>query len=265
MGAREWAQQFVRDGFAVVPGEISVQRLEECVHAMSVVISLAERLGQIGAVRVRKSERAAMKDVGWSWGCDHIFRPELRDQRLLDLASIDPFPAVLRMILGADLKFSGGHGHWSPSGYDYYLHWHRDTRRERWRFGNPDRRCHVQVCLALRDEAVVRIVPGSHARDLSDEELSRALDHPHGAHPDQVTPLVPAGSALFLNTYSLHRAQCSRRTPRLSLHFGFTRVGAAPEPGRVGHVQQWMREPSFLALQTPFMRGAIESQISSEA
>lgn len=262
--ASTWERQFVQEGFVVVPGNFPPRHMEECTRAMEAVISRAEELGRRGVVRIRKSERATTEGVGWSWGCDHIFRPELRDQRLLDLASAPPFPEVLRLILGASLRFTGGHGHWSPQNGDYYLHWHRDSRRERWQVGNPDVRCHVQLCLALQEEAVVRLVPGSHVRDLSHEELSWVMAEPHGTHPHQVIPFVPAGSALLLNTYTLHRAQCARTTPRRSLHFGFTRVGAAPEPGRPGHVQHWARDPAFRAAQTPFLRAAIDAQANSE-
>ena len=187
-----------------------------------------------------------MGDTGWSWGCDHIYSPDLREQVLLDFVSMDPIPCLMRRILGDRVRFSGGHGHWSPVSYDYYLHWHRDTRRERWHLGNPDRRSHVQVCLALTDEAVVRVVPGSHLRNLEPWEHGYISTNPHGDHPNQLIAYIPAGSALLLNTYSFHRAQCEKETVRRSLHYGFTRVGSESEPGRLGKVLEWLCEPAFL-------------------
>ena len=256
--------QFLELGFAVVPGAIAADELAECADAFDSLITKAEDLGSLGLVRVRKSNRVGIEGRGWSWGCDHIFQPLLYDQRLLDLVGRSPFPELLELILGPEIRFCGGHGHWSPTTYDYYLHWHRDTRRERWSFGNPDPRCHVQLCLALREEAVVRLVPGSHLRDLVDSEAPLVTSQPHGAQPQEVTPVIPAGSALLLNTYTLHRAQCSRTPSRRALHFGFTRVGAAPEPGRSGHRQPWLADPGFLAAQTPFLRPAIQAQLSFE-
>jgi hypothetical protein len=256
--------QFLERGFAVVPGAISADELAACADAFDSLIAKAEDLGGRGLVRVRRSDRVGIEGRGWSWGCDHVFQPLLCDQRLLNLVGRPPFPELLELILGPRFRFCGGHGHWSPTNYDYYLHWHRDTRRERWWFGNTDPRCHVQLCLALREEGVVRLVPGSHLRDLVDSEAPLVTSHPHGAHPQEVTPVIPAGSALLLNTYTLHRAQCSRSTPRRALHFGFTRVGAATEPGRSGHPQPWLGNPAFFLAQSPFLRLAIQAQLSFE-
>lgn len=260
----DWERQFIQQGFTVVPGAISAQELEDCVVEMDALILRAELLGKAGVVKVRKSDRVDMEGAGWSWGCDHIFRPELRAQRLLELVSRPPFPQILERILGPRMRFSGGHGHWSPTRYDYYLHWHRDTRRSAWRSAPADSRAHVQVCLALRAESAVWIVPGSHLRELSLAEWEHVTNTPHAPLAGQIQPVIPAGAALFLNTQTLHRAQCHRNEPRRSLHFGFTRVGAARESGREGHVQHWLRDARFRGSQSTFLRSAIDEQIRSD-
>ena len=258
-------EQFLVDGFAVAPIIGVKDRLQAALPAFERLITNAEELGRMGRAKVRKSGFIEMDSIGWSWGCDHIYSPALREQVLLDLVSLSPIPSFVRRILGERVRFSGGHGHWSPASYDYYLHWHRDTRRERWQLGNLDRRSHVQVCLALAEEAVVRIVPASHLRDLEPWEHDYINANPHGEHPHQVIAQVPAGSALFLNTYTFHRAQCRKETPRRSLHFGFTRVGSDPEPGRHGKVLEWLCDPDFLANQSEFLRKCIKEQIKEQA
>lgn len=255
------AAAFLSDGLVVVPVSGVERRLGGALAAYDRLIANAERLGGLGLVKARKSDRIPAEGRGWAWGCDHIYAPELREQALLDLVSLEPIPDLVRNILGPRVRFSGGHGHWSPVNYDYYLHWHRDTRRDRWHLRNPDPRSHVQVCLALTDEAVVRVVPGSHLRDLEPWEHRFVTDDAHGDHPDQVIARVPAGSALLLNTYTFHRAQCAKEVPRRSLHFGFTRVGAAPEQGRVGKVFEWLGDEAFLTSQTAFLRACIEEQL----
>lgn len=256
--------QFLADGFAVVPIPGVKERLPLALSGFERLIANAERLGRMGQAKVRKSDLVGTEGVGWSWGCDHIYSPALRDQILLDLVSLEPIPSLVRRILGERVRFSGGHGHWSPVSYDYYLHWHRDTRRERWHLGNLDHRAHIQVCIALTEESVVRVVPGSHLRDLEPWEHGFITENPHGNHPAQVTPIIPAGSALFLNTYTFHRAQCGKDSPRRSLHFGFTRVGSTPEPGRQGKVLEWLGEPDFLANQSGFLRACIDEQIKEQ-
>lgn len=252
---------FLRDGFAVVPVSGIEPHLDDALAAYDRLIANAERLGAIGHVKVRKSDRVSTQGRGWSWGCDHIYSPELREQLLLALVSLAPIPDLIQAILGSRVRFSGGHGHWSPAAYDYYLHWHRDTRRERWHLCNPDPRAHVQVCLALTDEAVVRVVPGSHLRDLDTWEHRLISDTPHDDHPDQVVCRVPACHALLLNTYTFHRAQCAKETPRRSLHFGFTRVGATPEEGRIGKVLDWLGDRDFVSSQSLFLQSCIEEQL----
>ncbi len=260
----EMEEQFLADGYIVVPILGITKRLHLALHAYERLIGNAEHLGRMGQAKVRKSGLVESEGIGWSWGCDHIYAPTLREQVLLDLVSLDPIPSLVRRILGERVRFSGGHGHWSPIRYDYFLHWHRDTRRERWHIGNPDARSHVQVCIALKGEAVVRVVPGSHMRDLEPWEHYYITTDPHGSHPAQVITQVPAGSALLLNTYTFHRAQCGKGNPRRSLHFGFTRVGSESEPGRQSKVLEWLCEPVFLANQSAFLRACIEEQIKEQ-
>jgi hypothetical protein len=258
-------REFLERGYAIVPAEDIVPLLPSAIVAFDRLIERAEALGVEGRAKVRKSDYAVAEGRGWSWGCDHIYHPDLREQTLLDLASQPPFPDAVHRILGGRVMFSGGHGHWSPVTSDYVLHWHRDTRRHLWRCRNPDPRAHVQLCLALVDEAVVRVVPGSHLRDLEPWEERFIGPAPHADHPDQDVATVPAGCALLLNTYTFHRAECPRTSKRRSLHFGFTRVGAAPEPGRRLKPLPWMAEEGFIARQTPFLQAAIREQLAAVA
>jgi ectoine hydroxylase-related dioxygenase (phytanoyl-CoA dioxygenase family) len=258
-------QEFLTRGFAVVESTALRSHLPSAVAAFDRVVATAEALGLEGRAKVRMSDHARAAGRGWSWGCDHIYHPDLREQPLLDLASLSPFPELVQTILGPRVTFSGGHGHWSPVTTDYVLHWHRDTRRAGWPFANPDPRAHVQLCIALADEAVVRVVPGSHLRDLEPWEERFVTGAPHGVHPDEAVVSVPAGSALLLNTYTFHRAECPAGAGRRSLHFGFTRVGAAPEPGRRLKHHPWLSDELFIARQSSFMQAAIREQLRAVA
>jgi len=108
---------------------------------------------------------------------------------------------------------------------------------------------------------MVWVVPGSHKRDLKPSELIFITTHRHAPHPDQVITHIPVGHALLLNTYTLHRAQCSRHHLRRAIHFGFSRVGAKHEPGRKIKQWPWLRDQKFLATQTTFIRDAILEEV----
>ncbi|KOR28982.1 hypothetical protein TI04_09725 [Achromatium sp. WMS2] len=257
--------QFLEDGFCVtqVPGIAEIR--PKLLNAFSELIRDAEELGSKGCVKIRKSDLVTTSGHGWSWGCDHIHSPELRRQCLLDVVSFAPIPTIITHILGSRVRFCGAHGHWSPTFYDYYLHWHRDTRPEHWEKGNPDNRSHVQVIIALEEESVVWIVPASHLRNLIPLEKKFITTNKHDPHPDQVIPRVPAGYALLLNTYTLHRAQCSSFRIRRALHFGFSRVGSKHEPGRKIKAWAWLKDVEFLSKQTDFLREAILEEICEAA
>jgi DNA polymerase I-like protein with 3'-5' exonuclease and polymerase domains len=85
-----------------------VPSLPEALAVYDRLIDRAETLGLEGKVKIRKSDYARPEGRGWSWGCDHIYQPDLREQVLLDLASLSPFPEVIGRILGPRLMFSGG-------------------------------------------------------------------------------------------------------------------------------------------------------------
>jgi hypothetical protein len=257
-------KQFIEHGYFVTEIPDLLDRIPILISKFENLIINAEYLGSLGHVKIRKSDLELMKGNGWSWGCDHIYSPELRSQELLDLASLEPIPTMIHRILGDRVKWTGGHGHWSPETYDYYLHWHRDTRRHLWRNGNPNSRCHVQVCIALAEESVIRIVPSSHLRDLDSWEYRYIDVDIHENHPDQLVIKIPAGSALFFNTYTLHRAYCSKNSIRRALHFGFTSADAEIEPGRVGKCFDWLSDVNFINAQSTFLKKCINEQLASQ-
>ena len=264
MDLEQIEKDFIHLGFAIIAIPEIIQRLPILLNDFETLIHNSESGGLNGQIKIRKSDLVSMTGTGWSWGCDHIFIPQLRQQSLLDLASIGLIPTIIHRILGDRVRWTGGHGHWSPETYDYYLHWHRDTRPEFWDKGNNDPRCHVQVCVALTPESVIRIVPSSHVRDLESWEYRFLKEEKYGVHPDEVVINLPAGHVLFFNTYTLHRAYCSNSNIRRAIHFGFTRVNSLPEQGRVGKYFDWLASPEFMNTQSIFLRQCIQEQVMEQ-
>ena len=256
----EATEKYLVDGYCVVKVAKLEQGIEGLREAFDRLIYHAESLGACGLAATRHSTHQQIVGFGWSWGCDHVFMPELREQSLLDIASFDPIPDLVHSIVGQRVRFSAGHAHWTPANYDYKLHWHRDTRRIHWRKGNKDRRAHVQVCVALSDESAVSLVPGSHVQDLTSQQLDWFEAHPFGVHAKQTTPKVPTGSALLLNTFALHRAECVQGQRRRSIHFGFSRVGTPCETERPPKIHEWMAHPKFQSSQKQFLRESIQEE-----
>ena len=93
-------QDFLERGYAFVAAQGGIPLLPRALAAYDLLIDRAEALGLEGKVKIRKSDHALLEGRGWSWGCDHIYQPDLREQALLDLASLPPFPEIIQHILG---------------------------------------------------------------------------------------------------------------------------------------------------------------------
>jgi hypothetical protein len=263
MKINELKQQFIELGFIVIPIPELLHHIPSLLNSFENLISSAENLGSKGLVKIRASNLENVNISGMSWGCDHIFSPELLKQDLLDIASLEPIPFIVRSILGDKVRWTAGHGHWSPKNGDYYLHWHRDTRRNLWKQGVSNSHCHIQVCVALKDESVIWIVPSSHLRNLDEWEYKYIEESDkYSVHPYQIIPKIPAGSALFFNTYLLHRAECSKSNIRRAIHFGFTKVDTnVSESYRLGKNFDWLADKNFFDVQSPFLQKCIQEQI----
>jgi len=83
-----------------VPIAWVIERLHLALPAFERLIANTERLSRMGLAKARKSDLVGTDGIGWSWGCDHIYSPALREQLLLDLVSLDPIPSLVRRILG---------------------------------------------------------------------------------------------------------------------------------------------------------------------
>jgi hypothetical protein len=255
---------FIEQGFVVVPIIQLIHKIPLLLSIFDNLIEKVEYLGSKGIVRIHVSDFEDVMTKGTSWGCDHIFSPNLREQDLLDIVSLEPIPSIVRFILGEKIRWTAGHGLWSPKRCDYYLHWHRDTRRDLWIKKNSDPCCHVQVCIALRNESVIRIVPGSHIRNLEEWEYKYIEESDkHSDHPDQIIIHIPAGYAVFFNTYALHRAECLKQNVRRAIHFGFTNVDSnVQEQYRLGKSFDWLSDQNFIDVQSPFLQQCIQEEIN---
>lgn len=252
---------FMQLGYTTIHVPEITKELPKLLTIYENLILTSEHLGIIGDAKIRKSELVGMSGSGWSWGCDHIFSPLLHQQPLLDLVSLHPIPEIIHKILGERVRWTGGHGHWSPKTYDYYLHWHRDTRPHLWYKGNNDPACHIQICMALSSEKVIRIVPKSHMRNITPWEQRFLKEDKYDNHPYEITIHLEPGDLLFFNTYTLHRAYCSKDNIRRALHFGFTRVNSIPEDGRLGKSFDWLKNPDFFDKQSTFLQNCINEQV----
>jgi hypothetical protein len=109
----------------------------------------------------------------------------------------------------------------NPRKSDFRLMWHRDvlhlTQRDFQGEDGAPKTTKLRWTLALRDEASLRLVPGSHRRWATDYELKCMTHHLHVDLPDQRIIRLRAGQTVFYDEKIIHRAQTPREPERSSL------------------------------------------------
>jgi len=130
-------------------------------------------------------------------------------------ALLDP---IARSASANVLQLQDAHYYHEQTKRDWDGDWHRDSQFSR---ADPElerefiaRTCSVHVRVALEDDDRLEIVPASHARWDTDEELRirRGSDRASSGMPRAVRVVLEAGDACVFHAWSIHRATY-RRTP----------------------------------------------------
>lgn len=143
--------------------------------------------------------------------------------------------AVARDSSADILQLKDAHYYHEQTKRDWDGDWHRDSQFTR---ADPDLEreliastgCSVHVRVALEDDDRLEVVPSSHARWDTDEELrirkgsNRATDE----MPHAVRLTLKAGDACIFHAWSIHRATYRRTPTRRTLDLLF----ASPQPSK---------------------------------
>ncbi len=126
--------------------------------------------------------------------------------------------AIARSDSGKVLQLKDVHYYHEQTKQDWDGDWHRDSQFSR---ADPDLEreliattCSVHVRVALEDDDRLEVVPSSHARWDTDEELHirRGSNRATSTMPHSVRITLEAGDACLFHAWSIHRATY-RRTP----------------------------------------------------
>ncbi|MBT4609668.1 MAG: hypothetical protein HOC05_06495 [Gemmatimonadetes bacterium] len=93
---------------------------------------------------------------------------------------------------------------------------------------------YLQWNLALYDDRVLWVVPGSHARPNTDAENSALADDPRQPLPGGLQVELNAGDAVVYSNLILHWGSSYSPTLRRTVHFGFRSVGGEQFPYVLG-------------------------------
>lgn len=214
-----------RDGFVVVRGIVSGQKLETLREASAKVEKLG-RSGQWPHVRTvgKQFPPWTFSPQRGIWGVQHLMNPDLPGhdvftrqyfseeilsiaKELLQCSDDELVMELLNMLVRPDA--------------DFELRWHRDDipaeatpEEEMERLGRPA--FHAQYNLALWEDESLVVVPGSHRRPRTDAE--RGADPFEKVLPGQLIVALGPGDIAFYNNNVLHRGVYDSTKDRLTLH-----------------------------------------------
>nr|WP_154958147.1 phytanoyl-CoA dioxygenase family protein [Paenibacillus xylanexedens] len=191
-----------------------------------------------------------------SWGVDHVVQPELYEESFNLVLENPKMFSILERLIGKDIRYWGIHALWSPEKVDYDWVWHRDAHLLHSVAGRP--LTHVQFNIALNRDECFRVVPGSHLRPLTEEEVLQ-LDKGISALPGEVVASCEAGDILLMNAWTIHRGSSKAGSNRRTLHCSM-QPKDYPFGGNCS--PDWMRNESNLNQYSPRLREIMQNIIT---
>jgi ectoine hydroxylase-related dioxygenase (phytanoyl-CoA dioxygenase family) len=220
------------DGFVIVHSALSSQELQKLREASKEAVTLAREGGWPYLRTLPKQFPPWSSSLSNGiWGIQHLLHPEIPGHELFAANYFsDTIISIVKEILQCDeddLVMELFNLLIRPD-EDFELRWHRDdipdgatATEEVERLKEPA--WHAQWNLALYDDQSLIVVPGSHLRARTNEELKAGPFEPN--MPGQLIVKVRGGDVVLYNNNILHRGVYSKDVERMTLH------------GSMGHVQ----------------------------
>jgi ectoine hydroxylase-related dioxygenase (phytanoyl-CoA dioxygenase family) len=228
---QEQVQQFYEQGYVVVRKVIADDDIPRYRAAYErVVEKVKANPSPIYGTRLMKGE---------TWGCNPLLHPDLYEPEFTEHIGSPILLAALRSILGEELRVAGLKAIWSDVHMEYDLIWHRDGPDDAF---TPDgSQEHIQFNTALYPDSCFRLIPGSHRRPLTEQELAQSRTGVASLPGELVASLEP-GDALFMHSLLFHRGKAEIGTFRRTLH---TILARADKPASLDDVERqraWYHE-----------------------
>ena len=214
-----------RDGFVVVRGIVSGQKLEELREA-SLKVEKLGRTGKWPHIRTvgKQFPPWTFEPEKGIWGVQHLMNPDLPGNDIFTRQYFsEEILSIVRELLQCgddELVMELFNMLVRPDG-DFVLRWHRDdippeatADEEMERLGHPG--FHAQYNFALWEDESLVLVPGSHKRPRTETE--RTADPFENNLPNQLVVKLGPGDIAFYNNNILHRGVYDSKKERVTLH-----------------------------------------------
>ena len=257
--------KFFEDGFLIVRNVIAADKLDELRETYEILLDRQR------AVWTR--ERKPDDPPGGEWETDS--NPRLRtiqyfiDEKTatssVELWLHENIHGVSSQIMGgAETAITEMHLMCSSPTIDYgNTHWHRDIfaesaapieglQKDLLEYGPA----YLQWNLPLYDDSCLWVVPGSHRREMTEEESRQFEEDINGQMPGGIQVHLNAGDGAVYTNLILHQGSEYGTKMRRTLHGGFRSIGAPIYP--YSHQSSWNLDMRFTQYLSPATRSTFE-------
>ena len=168
-------------------------------------------------------------------GIEHIFHPDIYEPDLFAAVVESRLLQRAQSLLQTETPVMLLNRIHCTTRYSHSGIWHRDA--------DPGTEPHLQVALFLYDEDRFIVVPGSHRRPNTEEELALLRASTKASLPGQEAIGGKAGDLMFFKSAILHRGSCIQERAHVHFRFGKDQAGAAIHP----HRKEWFCRDEVLA------------------
>lgn len=168
-------------------------------------------------------------------GIEHIFHPDIYEPDLFAAVVESRLLQRTQSLLQTEAPVMLLNRIHCTTRYSHTGMWHRDA--------DPGTEPHLQVALFLYDEDRFIVVPASHRRPNTEEELALLRASTKAILPGQAAIGGKAGDLMIFKPAILHRGSCIRERAHVHFRFGKDPAEGAIQP----HRKEWFRRDEVLA------------------
>ncbi|KAF3088825.1 hypothetical protein TWF594_005184 [Orbilia oligospora] len=245
---------FERDGFVIIDDVLPLDMFEAAKEACEIAVEKGRREEWPHRRIVGKAFPPWPSSGPDIWGIQHLMHPDLKlpifkqiytDPKLLSTAC-----AILSLPSAENLQLELFNLLINPHTTPFSLPYHRDTipaatlpEEEAKLLTRP--RTGTQYNLALYDDACLIVVPGSHKRPKTDEEITTLKENEKAPLKDEIRVVLKPNQAVFYENDILHRAEYDTKK-RVTLHGSLGKEGQVERARMVlQHGVEYLKENSF--------------------
>jgi ectoine hydroxylase-related dioxygenase (phytanoyl-CoA dioxygenase family) len=234
--------QYHEEGYFILKDAVPADQREALIQAVKDLMEAAIEKNEPELRWINKEERIPGRIGG-------ILDPSRIQPGFADSLANGPYFSVTEQILRSPVRYcicgmlAGG------GGEKYIQGWHRDTAPiegdQELAVLQRNYRLYTQINAPLYPDRYLQIVPGSHLRKSSNEELDVLHNNPTGDMPDQLTVETEPGDVVFYYNNLFHRGFNPEGELRWTMHHGFM-VADAPVYNVEEGQEKWIGRDGYI-------------------